>query len=65
MFFDEAIANWTLLTLVSGSVIEIIHLTFVALVTHEAPAALAGAVAVTLHGSGAHRVTVTGWMKRV
>lgn len=44
-----------------GSVVEIVHLTFVTLITHEALAAVTGSITVTLHGNGAHWVTVTGW----
>lgn len=47
-----------------GSVVEVIHLTFVTLITHEALAAVTGAITATLHGDGAHRVTVTGWWGR-
>lgn len=43
------------------SVVEIVQLTFVTLITHEALATVAGTVTVTLHGNGAHWVTVTGW----
>jgi len=64
LFLYKTIANWAFLTLVSGSVVEIIQLTFVALVTHKALTAAAGTVIVTLHGNGAHWVTVTGWMRR-
>lgn len=45
----------------SDSVVEIVQLTFVTLVTHEALTTVAGTITVTLHGNGAHRVTVTGW----
>lgn len=43
------------------SVVEIVQLTFVTLITHKALATVAGPVAVTLHGNGAHWVAVTGW----
>lgn len=46
-----------------GSVVEIIQLTPVTLVAHEALATVAGAVTVALHGNGAHGVTITGWGK--
>lgn len=61
LFHDEAVANRALLTLVCFSVVEIVQLTFITLITHEALATVAGAVTVTLHGDGAHRVAVTGW----
>lgn len=60
LFLDKAVAHRTLLTLVCGSVVEIVQLAFVTLVPDEALATQAGPVAVTLHGDGAHRVTVTG-----
>ena len=44
-----------------GSVVEVVQLTFVTLITHEALTTATGTVTVTLHGNGAHRVTVTGW----
>lgn len=44
-----------------GPVLEIVQLTFVTLIAHEALATAAGAVVVTLHGNRAHWVTVTGW----
>lgn len=43
-----------------GSVVEVVELTLITLVPHEALAAGTGAVCVALHGAGAHRVAVTG-----
>lgn len=43
-----------------GSVVEVVGLTFVTLVAHEALATVAGPVTVALHGYGAHGVTVAG-----
>lgn len=60
LLLDKAIANRAFLTLVCDSVVEIVQLTFVTLVTHKALTTVAGTVPVTLHGNGAHRVTVTG-----
>lgn len=64
LFLDKAVAHGAFLTLVCDSVVEIVQLTFVTLIAHEALATVAGAVTVTLHGDGAHRVTVTGWERR-
>lgn len=64
LLHDKAVANGAFLALVCGSVVEVIHLTFVTLITHEALAAVTGAITATLHGDGAHRVTVTGWWGR-
>lgn len=61
LLLDQPVADWALLALVRGPVVEIVQLTFVTLIAHEASAAAAGAVVVTLHGNRAHWVTVTGW----
>lgn len=61
LLLEQAIANWAILALVCGSVLEIVQLTFVTLIAHKAMATAAGAVVVTLHGNRAHWVTVTGW----
>lgn len=63
LFLDEAVTNRTFLTLVCVSVMEIVQLTFVTLITHEALTTVTGTVTVTLHGDGAHGVTVTGWQR--
>lgn len=61
LLLDQPVADWALLALVRGPVVEIVQLTFVTLIAHEATATAAGAVVVTLHGNRAHWVTVTGW----
>ena len=63
LLLNKAIAHGAFLALVRCSVVEIVQLTFVTLVTHKALATVAGPVAVTLHGNGAHWVTVTGWRR--
>lgn len=64
LLHDQAVADGTLLTLVRGPVVEVVHLAFVTLVTHEASAAVTGTVTATLHGDGAHRVAVASWRRR-
>lgn len=44
-----------------GPVLEIVQLTFVTIIAHEPLTTAACAVVVTLHGNGAHWVTVAGW----
>lgn len=60
LLFDEAITHWAFLTLVRSQVVEVVHLTFVTLIANKALATVTGTITVTLHGNGAHRVTVTG-----
>lgn len=61
LLHDQAVADGALLALVRGSVVEVVGLALVALVAHEARAAVTGAVAAALHGDGAHRVAVARW----
>lgn len=63
LFHDQAVADGALLALVCGPVVEVVHLAFVTLVTHEALAAVTGAITAALHGDGAHRVAVTSWRR--